>query len=118
MLAWPVGLVRYVLGISVLKLLAAHTIGLVIAPNTVPAVTLGELINRFNIDPNDAVIKMDCEGCEFDVILSDYEHVRLFRELILEYHSNANKLLKVLSKDYRCDVRGIKILGITHCIRK
>ena len=87
-------------------------------PNTVPAVTLGELINRFNIDPNDAVLKMDCEGCEFDVILSDYEHVRLFRELILEYHSNANKLLKVLSKDYRCDVRGIKILGIMHCTRK
>ena len=52
------------------------------------------------------------------MILNDYEHVRLFRELILEYHSNANKLLKVLSKDYRCDVRGIKILGIMHCTRK
>jgi FkbM family methyltransferase len=55
-------------------------------PNAVPAVTLSELINRFNIDPSDAVLKMDCEGCEFDVILNDYEHVRLFRELILEYH--------------------------------
>jgi FkbM family methyltransferase len=87
-------------------------------PNTVPAVTLGELMDRFGIGPNDAVLKMDCEGCEFDIIPNDYEHVRLFRELILEYHSNANKLLKVLSKDYRCDVRGIKILGIMHCIRK
>jgi FkbM family methyltransferase len=83
-------------------------------PNTVPAVTLGELISRFSVDPNDAVLKMDCEGCEFDVILNDYDHVRLFRELILEYHSNVNKLLKVLSRDYKC-MRGN---GIMYCIRK
>ena len=92
--------------------------GLGDCPNAIPAVTLSELINRFSINVDNAALKMDCEGCEFDVILSDYEHVRLFRELILEYHSNANKLLKVLSKDYRCDVRGIKILGIMHCTRK
>jgi len=87
-------------------------------PNAVPAVTLGELINKFGVDPNDAVIKMDCEGCEYDVILNDYEHVKLFRELILEYHSNVNKLLKVLSRDYECSVRGGEDLGIMHCIKK
>ncbi|MFP3238786.1 MAG: FkbM family methyltransferase [Caldivirga sp.] len=73
-------------------------------PITVPAVTLGELMDRFGIDPNDAVLKMDCEGCEFDVVLNDYEHVRLFRELILEYHpKSANKsvddLLMTLNRD-------------------
>jgi len=92
-------------------------------PNAVPAVTLGELINKFGIDPNDAVLKMDCEGCEFDVILNDYEHVRLFRELIFEYHSYAvnrpvNDLLNVLGRDYKCDIKGNKNLGIMHCIRK
>jgi len=92
-------------------------------PNTIPAVTLGELINRFSIGSDDAVLKMDCEGCEFDVILNDYEHVRLFRELIFEYHSYAvNKpvsdLLNMLSRDYECDVRGGEDLGIMHCIRK
>jgi len=87
-------------------------------PNTVPAVTLSDLMDKFGIDPNDAVLKMDCEGCEFDVILNDYEHVRLFRELILEYHSNVNKLLKVLSRDYECNVRGGEDLGIMHCVRK
>jgi len=87
-------------------------------PSAIPAVTLGELISRFSINVDDAVLKMDCEGCEYDVILNDYEHVKLFRELILEYHSNANKLLKVLSKDYRCYVSGTKILGIMHCTRK
>ena len=87
-------------------------------PITVPAVTLGDLMDRFGIDPNDAVLKMDCEGREFGVILNDYEHIRLFRELIFEYHSNVNKLLKVLSRDYECNVRGGEDLGIMHCIKK
>jgi len=87
-------------------------------PITVPAVTLGDLMDRFGIDPNDAVLKMDCEGREFGVILNDYEHIRLFRELIFEYHSNVNKLLKVLSRDYECNVRGGEDLGIMHCVRK
>jgi FkbM family methyltransferase len=92
-------------------------------PNTVPAVTLGELINRFSINVDDAVLKMDCEGCEFDVILNDYEHVRLFRELVFEYHprfvnKSLDDLLNVLGRDYKCDVRGMKNIGIMHCIRK
>jgi FkbM family methyltransferase len=92
-------------------------------PNAIPAVTLSELISRFSINVDDAVLKMDCEGCEFDVILNDYEHVRLFRELILEYHpKHVNKpvgdLLNVLSRDYKCDVRGNENSGIMHCIRK
>jgi len=84
-------------------------------PITVPAVTLSELISRFSINVNDAVLKMDCEGCEYDVILNDYEHIKMFRELIFEHHSNVNKLLKVLSRDYECNVRGN---GIMHCIKK
>ena len=93
--------------------------------NAVPAVTLSELIGRFGVDPNDAVIKMDCEGCEFDVILNDYEHVKLFREFIFEYHLNVagtftlNDLLKMLNKDYKCRItRSGNIFGIIHCIRK
>jgi len=92
-------------------------------PDAVPATTFSELISRFGVDPNDAVIKMDCEGCEYDVILNDYEHVRLFRELIFEYHprfvnKSSDDLLNVLGRDYRCDVRGDEDLGIMHCIKK
>jgi len=92
-------------------------------PNAVPAVTLSELINKFGIDPSDAVLKMDCEGCEYDIILNDYEHVRLFRELIFEYHSYVvNKpvddIVRVLDRDYKCEVRGDKNGGIIQCIRK
>jgi len=91
--------------------------------NAVPAVTLGELISRFNLDVGNAVLKMDCEGCEYDVILNDYEHVRLFRELVFEYHprfvnKSLDDLLNVLGRDYKCDIRGDEDLGIMHCIRK
>jgi hypothetical protein len=37
---------------------------------------LGDIINEYNI-PSNAVLKTDCEGCEYDVILNDYEHVKL-----------------------------------------
>jgi FkbM family methyltransferase len=92
-------------------------------PNAIPAVTLSELISRFSINVDDAVLKMDCEGCEFDVILNDYDHVRLFRELILEYHprfvnKSVDDLLMTLSRDYKCEVRGGKDLGIIRCIRR
>jgi len=96
-------------------------------PNTVPAVTLSELISRFSINVDDAVLKMDCEGCEFDVILNDYDHVRLFRELIFEYHypgfNRLDDLLVILNRDYKCKVRGYKIKdykygALIHCIRK
>ena len=89
----------------------------------IESITISDIINRFGIDPNDAVLKIDCEGCEFDVILNDYDHVRLFREFIFEYHSYAvNKpvddLLNVLSRDYKCNIKGNKDLGIMHCIKK
>jgi len=88
-------------------------------PQHRPAVTLSDLIDKFGVDLNDAVIKMDCEGCEFDVILNDYEHVKLFKELILEYYprfvdKSLNDLLKVLGKDYKCDIRSNEDLGIMH----
>ncbi len=92
-------------------------------PNTIPVVALGELISRFSIGSGDAVLKMDCEGCEFDVVLNDYEHVRLFRELIFEYHprfvnKSLDDLLNVLDRDYSCNIKGNKDLGIMHCVRK
>jgi len=83
---------------------------------TVPAITLGELINMFNIDPSDAVLKMDCEGCEFDVILNDYEHVRLFREVVLEYHGDPMVLLNVLKNDFECKLCRLGSgVGLIHC---
>jgi FkbM family methyltransferase len=85
--------------------------------NTVPAITLDELINKYNID-RDAVLKMDCEGCEYDVILNDYEHIKHFKEIIFEYHGDVSKLLKVLTRNYKCTfIRRGKCLGLVRCVR-
>lgn len=55
------------------------------------------------------LLKMDCEGCEFDVILNDYEHVRMFEKLIIEHHAKFTgieytKLVDKLSKDFHCEL--------------
>jgi FkbM family methyltransferase len=89
----------------------------------VMALCLSELISKYNIDSN-AALKLDCQGCEYDIILNDYAHIKLFDEILLEYHANVggqpSKLLKVLSHDYRCKIVE-KIgtnFGIIHCVRK
>ena len=85
----------------------------------VSMVTLEQIINNYKIEPD--VLKMDCEGCEFDLILNDYEHVRLFKELIFEYHEGdgrklANLLIK-LSNDYKCKVINEGSVGMVHCVK-
>ena len=89
-----------------------------------PAVPLGELIEKYGIQPSEAILKMDCEGCEYDVILNDYEHVRLFRELIFEHHAgpakyNLGELLSRLAVDFHCmRVSGDMHVGIIHCTHR
>ncbi|AGJ62259.1 SAM-dependent methyltransferase [Sulfolobus islandicus LAL14/1] len=72
----------------------------------VPIVTLSEVMKQLT-EPY--LLKMDCEGCEFDVILNDYEHVRMFEKLIIEHHAKFTgieytKLLDKLSKDFHCEL--------------
>ncbi len=87
----------------------------------VKAVTLEQVVRDYNVEPD--VLKMDCEGCEFDVIVNDYEHVRLFKELIFEYHEGGRlrlaNIMDLLSNDYRCRLIEKRAnLGLVHCIRK
>jgi FkbM family methyltransferase len=82
---------------------------------TIPAVTLGDLIREFNL--SGTVLKMNCEGCEYDVILNDYEHVKLSNEIAFEYHEGATgKLLKVLVRDYNCSHAAR--YRVVYCTRK
>jgi hypothetical protein len=78
---------------------------------------------KFNIG-HEADLKMDCEGCEFDVILNDYENVKMFKELVFEYHLHMfdrllSKFQEVLTKDYYCKTvkEHSKNLGIMYCRR-
>jgi hypothetical protein len=55
----------------------------------IPVVTLGEIIRRFDVDDQEGLIlKMDCEGYEYQIILSsDDETLRRFSHIQIEYHS-------------------------------
>ncbi|MCG2896159.1 MAG: FkbM family methyltransferase [Acidilobus sp.] len=55
-------------------------------PCKVPGLTLGDLLNMVD-DPY--LLKMDCEGCEAQVILGpERERLRAFEHIILETHPN------------------------------
>jgi hypothetical protein len=47
--------------------------------------------------PANAVLKMDCEGCEYELIRSELKLGR-FREVVLEYHSGPSRIKEALSK--------------------
>jgi FkbM family methyltransferase len=75
----------------------------------VPIVTLSEVMKQID-EPY--LLKMDCEGCEFDVILNDYEHVRMFDKLIVEHHAKYigikyTKLVDKLSKNFHCELTSL-----------
>jgi methyltransferase, FkbM family len=70
-------------------------------PCRVPSVTLGDLLNMVD-DPY--LLKMDCEGCEAQVILGpERERLRAFEHIILETHPHitgvSNKKLLALLKE-------------------
>ncbi|PLJ78179.1 FkbM family methyltransferase [Infirmifilum sp. SLHALR2] len=59
--------------------------------------TLIERLKRNFELAEDLVLKMDCEGCEYDAILgSDKETLRAFREIILEFHGDPKPLIDKL----------------------
>jgi FkbM family methyltransferase len=58
--------------------------------------TLRELINKYNID-SPAVLKIDCEGCEYDIILSNSKTMLdKFSHIQIEYHHGFGDLEKHL----------------------
>ncbi len=85
---------------------------------------LSDIIEKYNIDAQ--VLKMDCEGCEYNIILKDYDTIKEFDEIGFEYHAYNTKipvsrLLDKLNKDFECKfIKGgiNEKIGIIHCIRK
>ena len=84
-------------------------------------VSLGSIVNRIS---RPSLLKIDCEGCEFPLVLEDYEQVRRFDELVFEFHPNITHLrisilAKALAKDFHYSVvAGDDVLGVAHCFKK
>jgi hypothetical protein len=63
----------------------------------IKVVTLEEVVKRFKL--KDAVLKMDCEGCEYNSILNTpNEILRNFEQIMLEYHYGYLNLKKKLKE--------------------
>lgn len=66
------------------------------------------------------LLKMDCEGCEYDIITKDYENVRKFDNIIFEFHypKLKSRIINILSKDFTCDIiRSSNVDMMFKCVR-
>ena len=57
----------------------------------IEVITVKDVLNDYNF-PAD-ILKMDCEGCEFEIILN--EDLTMFNDIVFEHHS------KIAGKDFR-----------------
>jgi FkbM family methyltransferase len=84
----------------------------------VPTYTLSDIMPE---DPY--ILKMDCEGCEYDIILKDYDLVRKFDVIVFEIHEYITHiphkvLLDKLNADYDCNIYEIEGHPIVKCFKK
>lgn len=64
-------------------------------------ITIEDIINNYNFKPD--ILKMDCEGCEFEIILN--EDLTMFNDIIFEHHS------KIIGKDFRPLIEKLESYG-------
>lgn len=81
---------------------------------TVPILTFKSLIKTEGIQHR-SVLKMDCEGCEYDSLLSsDCDTIKIFEEIIMEYHDDPIPLVKkLIGCGYSINLNGNDIHEIT-----
>ena len=66
----------------------------------IEVITINDVLNDYNFAPD--VLKMDCEGCEFEIILN--EDLSMFNDIIFEHHSeivgkDCNLLIEKLKQE-------------------
>ena len=64
----------------------------------VEVITIKDVLEDYNFTPD--ILKMDCEGCEFEIILN--EDLSMFNDIIFEHHS------KLVGKDYNLLIDKLK----------
>lgn len=61
-------------------------------------ISIKDLLNDYDFTPD--ILKMDCEGCEFEIILND--DLTMFNDIIFEHHA------KIAGKDYKYLIEKLK----------
>jgi FkbM family methyltransferase len=66
----------------------------------IPLLTLEDILNKYGLQFNSStVLKMDCEGCEYESVLSTSEEVlRKFSDIMIEYHFGYKNLKQKLEQ--------------------
>jgi FkbM family methyltransferase len=88
-------------------------------PVRVPIRTLADVTRALPVQ----LLKMDCEGSEYDIILRDYNSVRKFDEVIVEWHESITKipvarLVRRLESDFAVTVTyGLAIRPMKYSVR-
>ena len=63
----------------------------------VQLLTLEDILNENKIPSGEAVLKLDCEGCEYDIILfTDESTLQKFSYVLIEYHYGYKNLKEKL----------------------
>jgi FkbM family methyltransferase len=77
----------------------------------IPLLTLEQILQQNYFGSEDTVLKMDCEGCEYDVILSSSEDVlSRFSNILIEYHYGYNDIKEKLERS-NFDISLVNISG-------
>ena len=64
----------------------------------IPLITIEDIINENNI-PKNSILKIDCEGCEYDIIMNLSEKVfDNFTDIFIEYHNGYQELKNLLER--------------------
>jgi FkbM family methyltransferase len=63
----------------------------------VPLMTLSQILDKFGLSSKEIVLKIDCEGCEYDSVMTSSEDLlRTFSHIQIEYHRGYKKLKQKL----------------------
>jgi FkbM family methyltransferase len=78
---------------------------------TIPLLTLEQILQQSKVGEDEVALKLDCEGCEYDVVLSSPDNVlRRFSSILIEYHYGYNDIREKLQK-CNFDVSLVNIAG-------
>ena len=80
----------------------------------IPVFTITTLLNRYKLYGENLVLKMDCEGCEFDSLINENSNtINMFSEIFMEYHNKPYPLISKLSNlKFRVYVNNFEITDL------
>ena len=66
----------------------------------IKTLTVDDILEDFNLNLNNIVLKMDCEGCEYEVLPTIFKsNLIKINEIFIEYHNGIKSLKEILSQN-------------------